>query len=740
MAIFVVGMHKSGMRVVASILQSLGAKLAPDAEELFDAGTSDFGHPKNKSAESISQNFLKKNGLNCLTLPLIDSRPTLSGIDEYTQSIAKIFEGSDPQRSWCFSDPRLSFLLPYWKTVAKPSSAIICLRRPDIVSLSLAQHNKISANHAAALWELYTLAALRNTRRMPCAVVVYEELLAKPEAAIKKLVSAIPELARFSPSPDAIKAAVAHVRRSPDQRGPDNRKAPHSTAVELYERLVTGDIKGARKHTPMSFALELIRLEADRRSARQAVAEAGEQINQAHKQVATQKVEISRHSERLRDIVSLIVESGQSLPTDPGALLDRLYQAVRGLETPEAVTRARTEAAELLHAKNDRIEWLRQELDATGTRAQAILDKSLALELEVLRWRAEHEQKARAKNDSRAENRRLASDLQVLQSQFSQSEEDRARLRIEYARLETEKEIALAKFSAEHETRIAEIELRREQFDEEKSSLLEKHRSELLEAELTISRLRAELAERETLNAALAHATLMLEQREQELTEGAAQQQVLTEHVNRLTAEIERAQRELQESKLREADLASSLRSRDLSENVLRAAVSQQEAVASALQSQLTLARENIDHLTKQLERRVELCTHNEARHLSDRRMLAEYAARVPLLEAIAAESPGLSARINSLQDDIKRTTKERDDAVEANKSSAAAHKAQLSELSKLARRAIRERDQALAALTERDAAIRERDAEIVSLHGQIVASEKARNEVGQPHSTQEGG
>lgn len=758
MAIFVIGMHNSGICQVASALQSLGVNSALNNYAAPNISGACQDHPDKQPATLINDIFLEKNGLDWRSLPLINTLEPIAGLDNYTCSIAEICKHLDQVRPWYLSDPRLSFLLPYWKPATKAPSAIICVRRPDPTILSLTKAGNISAGHAAALWELYTRAALRNTSRMTRAIVVYEEFLTKPEIAIKKLLAGLPELARLNPSPAAIKAAVECVQSDPEDGKPPNATIAQAAAVDLYRRATAGDLSVAKDdHPGREQAIHIVRLETEREQEKLLVAQTKGHLDQANAQLASQEASLSRHMERLRDIVSLIIEPDQPASTNSGALLDQLYNSVRSLLSAGNKSHSDETVSEMLRAKGERLEWLQTELRAAGARSQTLLDKIIVLELEVARRRAEHEQHELAKATSQQEIRQLTENVERLSDLLSRSDEDRTRLEAEYIRVGSELETVVARLSAE---RVAFEEIVQDLRSRiaEGEALIAQHQSSSIEADQIISALQRSANEHEATLADLRYANKLLEERNSELTEQATMARDLANQVQTLQAEADQLRHELHCFSVRETGLVANIADRERTEAILREAAAGQARAASELQIQLAFERDTTQSLNTRLALQTELIAEYEARHLAERRLLAESEVRTKQLEASAAESGRLQSRVKDLQAKVKQleTERERTQAhlrderakrerqieelqaktktLEAGHERAltqlrdqrAEQEKQIRELTSTARRAIRERDQAMAGVAERDAAIRERDDALLAMHQLVLADQSA--------------
>lgn len=700
MAIFVIGMHRSGTSMVASILQSLGVNLGPD-ELLAPANQfNEAGYFENAPAVATNDAFLKENDLSWRTLPAIETKTTLQGVETLAASIQDVIKSLNTGRAWCLKDPRLSYLLPYWASAVKPASAIVCVRKPEAAAMSLKTRNDISISYGAALWELYTLAALRNTQKLPRAIVVYEELIEKPKETIEKMIASLPELAELKPGANAIEAAVARVRRELDHSKPISAKALPPTALELYRRLAAGKLDISKQDEERGLAFEIVRLEAERQSATRLNNEAREQL--------------TRVGKNLGDIAGLIATPGESAPVNMDAQFERLREFVRK-RPANGVPAIEGEAA---RAKDDRIELLRQELGATGARAQTILDSSTALQIELARLRAESEPHGEVTAINTSEVGRLATEGHRLHALLIKTEEDRAGLLQERSRVKSEYEIALTRLNAERAIVAETMDNLRARIDE-KEALIARMKTERLEEEVVATGLKRISGERETLLANLSRATQMLDLRNKELANLSAREHDLGQRSYELNADIDKLQRDLNKYRMREANFASTLSARDQSEVALHTTTSRQIAATPEIERQLLAARETIEMLETELGRRGKAVDELEAQQLNDRRLLLEYEVRIPILEEAAVERAQLSARNAQLKEEIQRIITERDRAYEKHRTVVANLEAQVRTLT----------EQKAQAVAETQAALARRDEEIARLKQTVAGTASGSTE-----------
>jgi len=88
-------------------------------------------------------------------------------------------------------DPRITVLMPFWRTVLADleigARCVIPVRHPLAVAGSLSRRNGFAPEKSALLWTAYMLAAEAYTRDLPRAFVSYDGLLADWRAEVAKI-------------------------------------------------------------------------------------------------------------------------------------------------------------------------------------------------------------------------------------------------------------------------------------------------------------------------------------------------------------------------------------------------------------------------------------------------------------------------------------------------------------------------------------------------------------------------
>jgi hypothetical protein len=208
-AVCVTGMHRSGTSIAARLLQLAGVSLG-DESGLLPAGRDNpAGYWENRYIQELDDEVLAALGGAWDEPPVLpagwehDTR-----LDPFRERATEILRTYFPTASdgapigW--KDPRLSLLLPFWRTVTPIATTIVVVRAPREVAASLATRNDMDAARAAVLWMRYLLAATANDPG---------HLLVRHEELFADLPGVLVRVARHLdlPTPtDAALAAASH--------------------------------------------------------------------------------------------------------------------------------------------------------------------------------------------------------------------------------------------------------------------------------------------------------------------------------------------------------------------------------------------------------------------------------------------------------------------------------------------------------------------------------------------------
>ncbi len=166
----ITGMHRSGTSLATRALELLGVSLGAPEGLLAPGPDNPAGYFENKAIQELDDELLAHLGGSW------DQPPTLSqgwaddpGLDSFRSRAAAVLvhdfgpvAPDHPDRLIGFKDPRVSLLLPFWRTVVSVRTTVVVVRAPAEVAASLARRNGIEPPQSALLWLRYVLAAAGN--------------------------------------------------------------------------------------------------------------------------------------------------------------------------------------------------------------------------------------------------------------------------------------------------------------------------------------------------------------------------------------------------------------------------------------------------------------------------------------------------------------------------------------------------------------------------------------------------
>jgi hypothetical protein len=160
----VTGIHRSGTSFATRALDLLGVSLG-DPDRLLPPGPDNpAGYWENRYVQELDDEVLAHLGGSWDQPPVLDPAwehdPSLDPFRSRAKEILdQAFGAIKPGDMICWKDPRLSLLLPFWRTVVPISTTIVLVRDPAEVAASLLTRNGIEAPQATMLWLRYLYAA-----------------------------------------------------------------------------------------------------------------------------------------------------------------------------------------------------------------------------------------------------------------------------------------------------------------------------------------------------------------------------------------------------------------------------------------------------------------------------------------------------------------------------------------------------------------------------------------------------
>lgn len=164
----VTGMHRSGTSFTAQALRLLGVSLGLGDRLMKPGPDNPTGYWENRDIKELNDELLARLGGSWDQPPVLDRGwEHDASLDRLRARASEVLDDAfgGPRSGQGFigwKDPRLSLLLPFWRTFTPITTTIVMVRHPAEVAASLCARNGIEAPQAAMLWLRYLLAATAN--------------------------------------------------------------------------------------------------------------------------------------------------------------------------------------------------------------------------------------------------------------------------------------------------------------------------------------------------------------------------------------------------------------------------------------------------------------------------------------------------------------------------------------------------------------------------------------------------
>jgi hypothetical protein len=195
MQMLVLGMHRSGTSAVVRLLNMMGASLGPPDRIKGANPENPKGFWENDDVVALNNDVL--GAQRCLWNRIADFDPSRLH-DEALATLHRrakdLVIALDTCRPWAVKDPRMCLVLPFWRELLELPVCVLVNRAPLEVARSLRTRNDMPLHIGIALWERYTLEALRGSAGLPRLLVQYAELIRDPVATTRSLLDRLTAL------------------------------------------------------------------------------------------------------------------------------------------------------------------------------------------------------------------------------------------------------------------------------------------------------------------------------------------------------------------------------------------------------------------------------------------------------------------------------------------------------------------------------------------------------------------
>jgi hypothetical protein len=187
--IIVLGMHRSGTSLVAQLIAKWGINMGNSIYQPNEYNKD--GYWEYIPLVSLNEKMFDYLGNKWFFPPKkIDVENLMYHFGEEARKI--IAEMDNSHLPWCWKDPRMVFLLPFWKKLLCDHNLIyvISYRNPQSVANSLKERNNMSLTVSLALWEYTSLKILEEVENSNQKIFMeYDSLLDNPHKECERLLN-----------------------------------------------------------------------------------------------------------------------------------------------------------------------------------------------------------------------------------------------------------------------------------------------------------------------------------------------------------------------------------------------------------------------------------------------------------------------------------------------------------------------------------------------------------------------
>jgi GT2 family glycosyltransferase/glycosyltransferase involved in cell wall biosynthesis len=240
----VLGMHRSGTSVLARLLAAAGA--SPGERLVPGSHGNEDGHWEDAFAVETNERLLSALGhrwddLRPLPGDWMRSEAAAAARAQIREYIRSDLSG---HALWAIKDPRMCLFAELWLQAfadeGRTPSVVLLGRHPREIAASLAVRDGMAHGKAMLLWLRHALDAERASRGLPRAFLAYDELLADPVAALRRI-ARLPGGERLRIATDADASIVRPDRRHHRHEEGTALPGPVETAWRAHLAAVGGD-------------------------------------------------------------------------------------------------------------------------------------------------------------------------------------------------------------------------------------------------------------------------------------------------------------------------------------------------------------------------------------------------------------------------------------------------------------------------------------------------------------------
>lgn len=190
-AVCIAGMHRSGTSMIARLLNICGMYLGAQDRIIPPRPDNPAGFWENIDFVTLNDEILasKGGGWDFPFPQAADGWELEPALTPLRTEAKKLVKTLIEHETWGWKDPRSSLTFPFWKSLFPHLKAVVCLRNPLEVALSLHGRNNNSIPFGLNLWLTYNQRLLAVVRPEDRVVTHYDAYFFKPQAELERVLN-----------------------------------------------------------------------------------------------------------------------------------------------------------------------------------------------------------------------------------------------------------------------------------------------------------------------------------------------------------------------------------------------------------------------------------------------------------------------------------------------------------------------------------------------------------------------
>ena len=357
--------------MVSRLLNLCGLYLGPESELLPPAQDNPEGYWENKLFVGINDRILAHLDAGWDLAPAVckgwELRPEFVPLQKES---AELIERFNTQEPWGWKDPRNSLTLPFWTHLIPNLKVLIVLRNPLEVAQSLHTRNFSSIAFGLKLWFVHNQRILAAVRNENVVITHYDSYFYAPRAELRRVL----DLLSIDASEKVVDEACATVStslRHQNARTEDLKNEAPPDILGCYRKLCekAGPIYQASVREEAYVPWQLDEKNRIIRARDETLAVMGSELSALRKEYRqAEHLNNSLQSTigRLQEELSVSRAEQEAFSESQRAIIAQLHSEIADLN--QSLKAKLEERERLIHARNDAIVSLQDELTETVTR------------------------------------------------------------------------------------------------------------------------------------------------------------------------------------------------------------------------------------------------------------------------------------------------------------------------------------------------------------------------------------